>query len=356
LSWFPGRALRARVGGRPGVMGLIRDLAASVVMLYGGAVAAWLILRLLFPDSRWSWLALASTFALYLFVPLLLILPLAWLARSRWAWRAAAFPLFVFLWMFGGLFLPNPPAGQGDGPTLTVMTFNVWGFNNRAASVASVIRRVDPDVVLLQETRGWMASDLREELGEEYPYVVLPYTSPSGMLSIFSRYPILSSEWVSSPSIWRWAQHAVLDIDGRQVHVVNLHLSSSSSIWRLRDLTWRLRSTYIQREKEARTYQAFLSRLDGPVIVAGDFNTTDQTTAYHILTKGLRDAFRTAGWGLGHTYPAQPWRFRRFLVPARLVRIDYITYSPHWSAVRAYIGPWDGVSDHLPVVAELRLR
>jgi endonuclease/exonuclease/phosphatase (EEP) superfamily protein YafD len=37
------------------------------------------------------------------------------------------------------------------------------------------------------------------------------------------------------------------------------------------------------------------------------------------------------------------------------VRIDYVFYSSHWRAAAARLGPWDGGSDHRPVVAELAL-
>jgi hypothetical protein len=38
-----------------------------------------------------------------------------------------------------------------------------------------------------------------------------------------------------------------------------------------------------------------------------------------------------------------------------VLRIDYIFHSRHWQARSARIGPWDGVSDHRPVIATLVL-
>jgi endonuclease/exonuclease/phosphatase (EEP) superfamily protein YafD len=38
-----------------------------------------------------------------------------------------------------------------------------------------------------------------------------------------------------------------------------------------------------------------------------------------------------------------------------LLRIDYIFHSRDWRTHWARIGPWDGVSDHRPVLARLVL-
>jgi vancomycin resistance protein VanJ len=87
----------------------------------------------------------------------------------------------------------------------------------------------------------------------------------------------------------------------------------------------------------------------------GDLNATPTHQVYHLLSAHLSDAFREAGWGLGHTYPAsgEPlWGVRQF---RRLVRIDHIFHSEQWRAEAAWVGEWDGSSDHLPVIAQLKL-
>jgi endonuclease/exonuclease/phosphatase (EEP) superfamily protein YafD len=39
-----------------------------------------------------------------------------------------------------------------------------------------------------------------------------------------------------------------------------------------------------------------------------------------------------------------------------MARIDYIFYSPDLQATAAWLGPWDGRSDHRPVIARLALK
>jgi endonuclease/exonuclease/phosphatase family metal-dependent hydrolase len=123
-------------------------------------------------------------------------------------------------------------------------------------------------------------------------------------------------------------------------------------------LDWTVR----ERERQARTIAAFAAAHPIPLIVLGDFNAGDLSSAYGIVTRTLRDAWREAGWGAGNTFPGadSPGSSRRIVAgipaPMWLVRIDYVFHSDHWRAVSAWIGPWDGFSDHRPVAARLALR
>ena len=92
-----------------------------------------------------------------------------------------------------------------------------------------------------------------------------------------------------------------------------------------------------------------------PLILLGDLNSTPNHQVHRALSAHLVDAFREAGWGLGHTFPAMGGRFWGVPYPNRLVRIDHIFYSDDWQAETARVGEWDGFSDHLPVIARLRL-
>ncbi|HLG12781.1 MAG TPA: hypothetical protein VI876_13565, partial [Dehalococcoidia bacterium] len=87
--------------------------------------------------------------------------------------------------------------------------------------------------------------------------------------------------------------------------------------------------------------------------------------SYAILTEHLYDAWEKAGSGLGNTFPGvsrevTPGSSRPDMlgidVPKWLIRIDYVFCTYDWEAVDARIGPWDGNSDHRPVIAEVTLR
>jgi len=102
--------------------------------------------------------------------------------------------------------------------------------------------------------------------------------------------------------------------------------------------------------------RAFVRLQTAPVIVVGEFNATPTNREYGILTSVLHDAWANAGTGLGHTFPSEvrPNLFG-IDVPRHLVRLDYVFYSPHWTAIDARIVPSEPGSDHRPVSATLQL-
>jgi endonuclease/exonuclease/phosphatase family metal-dependent hydrolase len=121
----------------------------------------------------------------------------------------------------------------------------------------------------------------------------------------------------------------------------------------------RMEWTISEREQQARAIREFARTHADPLIVPIDLNSTDQNTPYSLLTPELVDAWQEAGWGLGHTFPgasspgsSRP-TFAGIAAPMWLVRIDYVFHSRHFRAVEARTGPWDGISDHRPVVAHL---
>ena len=89
-----------------------------------------------------------------------------------------------------------------------------------------------------------------------------------------------------------------------------------------------------------------VDQIEGPLVVLGDFNLTDQQSLYPALTRRLRDAHRDSGWGLGFTFT----RFPSIGLP--MWRIDYVFHSTHLVAVRTTVGNYGG-SDHRPVIADL---
>ncbi len=89
----------------------------------------------------------------------------------------------------------------------------------------------------------------------------------------------------------------------------------------------------------------------------GDFNSADQSDVHAVATRVLADAYEQAGWGFGHTFPAEPRFVYRLFAPARLTRIDMILYTDEdFVALRSYVSPQHAESDHLPVVATLAWR
>lgn len=316
----------------------------------------WVVLYLLTGD-RFGYLSLVNMLAVYLFLPLPVILIVAIFIRRWEVWIGTIVGIAVFLWFWGDLFLPNllpdPGNGSSNQETFTVMTYNVLGKHDFTGPLIETIQVEDADIVLIQELNPTLASALQTQLTDEYPYQIFdPKEGVTGIGTI-SKYPIeptgdaMPIEWVGVPQIF------TLDWQGKTATVVNFHmvpgiLAPSSVV------------SYINlfRESEAQALSDFAYQA-GPVIAGGDANVTHLSDAYQIVTSSLEDSWRTAGFGFGHTFPgsaipgsSRPRIFGR-PVPRWLVRIDYVFHSSHWTTVEARLAKVDGVSDHRGVVAVL---
>ncbi len=307
---------------------------------------------------------MANVLSLYLLLPSGVLWPLVWLGSRGWpaasrrvVITAAMLPLGILLLLYGGLFLPRiAPTASGDAQTLKVMTLNVLYSNDDGSALERLIQAEAPDLVCLQELSPRLAADLAARLAEGYPYrALMPEEGVTG-LGVFSRHPLRDEGEVPDPAWKHGAQVVTVEFGGRSVLVLNVHALSNS--WPRLSRAWppAFERESRLREEQIRRWLDRLARHEGPAVVAGDLNTTDQNGAYRMMATRLTDAHRSAGWGLGHTAPASTAGLDRVSSPSRLWRIDLVWHSDHWRALASHVGEWDGQSDHLPVFAELVLR
>jgi vancomycin resistance protein VanJ len=334
-------------------------LISIAAYIYLFCLALWAVFHALFGD-HWWWLFFINAFSLYLFLPLPGVVAFALLTR-RWELGAAtSVAVALGVSLYGGLFLSGAQSAHTSGKTLTVMTYNMLGPNRHSEAVVATIRTAAADVVALQELNHAVAATIQTELMDLYPYQVLaPQSGVSGM-GVISRYPLQTTGehwpggWIGQPQVLRLRYD-----DQVQVTLVNIHaVSVEFDGWAARQaVEWSVH----ERQREAQLIADFAAAEASPVIVLGDFNTTDQSVAYGLMTGTLRDGWRDAGWGWGHTFPSAVAEgsaeaiLAGLFVPTWLIRIDYIFYSAHWRALTARLAPWDGGSDHRPVVASLVL-
>jgi endonuclease/exonuclease/phosphatase (EEP) superfamily protein YafD len=340
---------------------LVAVLALAHLLALGGFLA----LRAWSPDLS-PFLKLVNTVLPYLFAPLLLTLPLSWLARSRVARLSTLATLALFLSLYGAFFSPGR-LQTADPPddNVIVMTFNLGYGRAPAEDVVRAIRQEDADLVTLQEVAPWVAWQLQRELADEYPYMQLAPTR--ARTALLSRYPIRDSQWFRPAGMKRPVLQATLDLPGLAgtpargpgeaapapasgVTVLVVHPRSPGLSW-LGD--WPLPTGLYDgwQDREMAELARRVRALEGPVLVMGDFNMTDQTRGYAHMSAVLKDAYREAGWGFGFTFP-HGLRLGRWPVPGPLVRIDYVFHSSEWQAEWARVGCGSG-SDHCYVVAGL---
>jgi endonuclease/exonuclease/phosphatase (EEP) superfamily protein YafD len=333
----------------------IKTILARLSYAYIGGLFGWAALRALFGD-RWWWLFFLNSFAEYLFVPLPAVFASAWLARQRRLWFGFGAALALNGYFYNWMWWPKLSLLQADDLMLTVMTFNMLGYTQQPERVVGTIRDAGADVVAIQELNISTATRIRCDLGDRYPYQMLdPYEGDRGM-GIISSYPLgridmtLPGDWIGVP------QALSLNLRGTSVILLHFHTRSTDIGSKNRMATVR------ERERQAHTLADFAAAHAEPLIALGDFNATDQSVAYTTMTRVLTDSWREAGWGPGHTFPgadspgSSRHRVAGILVPKWLIRIDYVFHSPHWQALGAWIGPWNEVSDHRPVLARLAIR
>jgi len=284
-------------------------------------------------------------------------------ASRRWLAAASA---VLLLTASAGLVLSAPPSpGESPPPaTLRVMTYNVHqGFSAagrlNVERIADVVRTANPAVLVLEESDtvrvtsggvdlvGYVASTAG------YPYVAYgpPTREQTYGVSILSRYPIEGWDYalLTSTLDQRALVHAHIRVGDLGVHVFGVHLGLQGG----------------ERERQVREVLNLTAPYPEPKILAGDFNacpsglcpgpgeTPDRV--YDLVTPAWTDAWAQANPGSpessGFTYDSlRPYE-----------RIDYVFLAGIVAVRCEVLGngapvavPVDA-SDHLPVVADLRL-
>lgn len=331
------------------VMRSARWLLVATAMLYCIAVVALGLLWTIHPDGRW-WLALSNVFALYLFAPLLLIVPAALLLRSRWLRGAALIGLVAFLALFGQRLVP-PLGRPAKGAHLRVMTINQLYSNKRVADLIAAIRAQDADIVAIQELSEPVAQ-AAGQLRHAYPYQFLTPGAEDYGLGILSRYPLR----MAARTHGFVGQRMIADVDGTAITLINVHLNAPQVMTRrLRQFRPVKVVLNYDTSQRARQFPSLLHEIDtveGPLIVMGDFNTSDREPPYADLAARLHDAYGETAWGFGFTFPNDK-RIARLTVPFPLVRIDYVWSRAGIAPVSARVDCDSSGSDHCAVVADL---
>jgi vancomycin resistance protein VanJ len=358
-----------------GLLPLLHGVPLLVYLLMRGAVTSAAPEGL--PELQWGRLyglvSLLNELTPWFFLPVPLWLVTAAIARTRVAFLSTLLPLALFLALYGDLFVPRPAhlaAWLGKPPEpetrLRVMTFNILASTRPTADLARIVVDANPDVLLTQETMPALATSLDTSIGAVYPYASLRTNGLWEAQGIWSRLPILSEErWDGSQRGANW-QHAVVDVHGRRVHLVSLHLTTPRVTFRRTEsflVPVSVGEVSAARRQEVAWLGPRLRALAAsgePVIVAGDLNLTDQTPEFQrLLDAGYTDAYRQAGWGFGMTYPGLPrLRLGRgiAIIGFPLVGIDHILLSSGAQARTATVWPESGSSDHRPVVVDVVLR
>ena len=258
---------------------------------------------------------------------------------------------FRALSIFAVLVLATDLSGQSSPATLRVMSYNIHhgeGLDQRVdlGRIAKLITDARADLVGLQEVdRGCERTqkrDLPAELAQLTGMRVafeknIPYQGGEYGNAVLTRFPIKSVKnthyKMLRPGEQRGVLQLVLDVHGRDVLFMNTHID-----YRPDD------SERVLNAGELKQIVAAAGAM--PVILVGDFNTIPGSRTHTLVKEFLTDTWEAVGRGDGFTFPVR--------TPAK--RIDHVFIS------RPSIEPLSmqvlrsEASDHLPVIAELRLK
>ncbi|NMA99081.1 MAG: hypothetical protein GX970_13390 [Phyllobacteriaceae bacterium] len=196
------------------------------------------------------------------FVLWLLIL----ISGARWRSLFLLIPLLAATahggYMMWELFSRRTPIAGPPAAELDFLSFNVLAYNRRSADLVDSIIANPPDVALILETPG-----IEEHIGrlrELLPYQVGCSRTQTCDIAIFSRLPMEDAEIRTLPPFnnERFVMARVTK-DGQPVTIVGVHLSKP----------------YFDRSSwgELNYIRNVVDDIEGPVVLAGDFNSAAWT-------------------------------------------------------------------------------
>lgn len=310
------------------------------------ALAASLLLtscRLFTPSPRM--LVMATAFVPFALLGYAAAVGAAWVVRRlsgpgrvRRAATTAAVVGTVGVLLHAGLLLPAYVGGHASGPPdLTVMTSNLRLGLGDTAAVTRIALQEDVDVVVLEELTPTALPGLAR-LRASYPYIeggAAP--GPYGTV-VVSRYPLSQVRQLPvSKGAWQ------------------MRVAAPTPFWLIAVHTSQPLTAYPRWAPDHAALRAAVARLDGPVVLAGDFNATlDHRPMRRLLGLGLADAARESNAGWQATWPGNERSGRLRPFGLGLLALDHVLFTSDYSAIstRTHEVPR---SDHLALVARLAL-
>jgi endonuclease/exonuclease/phosphatase family metal-dependent hydrolase len=313
-----------------------------------------------------------------------LILIVYWLVRNK---RYALLSLICILLGWNvllntfGFHLPRSYSYARRLNIVRMMTYNVHDFKRYGSKIDTsttheildIISKEHPDIIGIQEffSRYHGKYDMRDSLakimGTDYFYFepVMYNNTESIGGAIFSKYPIIARGNI--PFTEKNSENSCMYIDvqkgDRKFRVYNVHFQSirfdpedykffthvagndKPELSSARRLGSKLRTAFKKRSDQVFKVKQHAANCPYPYIIIGDFNDTPASFAVNELSKGLKNAFRERGFGLGRTYNGD---FPNF-------QIDYILATLQFDVLDYYIIE-KKLSDHYPVRADLLLK
>lgn len=354
ISWQFGTSLRLLRGNAP--------LRVSGMLTVGLYLMVAIAMLLIFTNV-WGYvgplsLALRNWYVLPFALAALAVIIPSWLLRSESAdlpAKGGALTAIAFIFVLGTLAFVHQPVNIPipTGDTFTLLTYNIQQGSREDGdqaypAQAEFIRRVNPDIVALQESDTARPSggfvDTAAFFGGRLGYHT--YYGPSTIAGTFgtailSRYPIEDARTIYTYSDADEVGTAIIEvtINGKEVRLYNNHPAGS-------DTVMNAHADMLVKEIAQ----------GGPVIATGDFNSRPNEAPYKAIAAVLHDAWATLhpdAKGPGFTF--EPGQIPGEIDMTR--RIDHIFFSDDFEVLEAhYVLPPESQTDHPAHWARLRMR
>ena len=298
-------------------------------------LASFAAMRLVWHDGLWVFL-LGNGLTPYLYLPVWPVTAAAIVGRrKRLAVLAGVVVALHSYWTITPL-LPRTAAAT-TGRTLRIVSANLLMVHDDPPRLAAELDRLDADVYLLQELSPHWDDELeRRGFWSRYPFNKRLTSDDSFGTAIASRLPVRDLDVFWSAELPQ--MRGVLRVDDRDIALLNVHLLPPRSL------------DYVPYYRQgANDLVAMVKELGAnSFIVAGDFNSTPDSS-FAARMRGLSDdAWEVAGRGFGFTWP-------NGMFPLPPMRLDHVFVSPDLSVLRATLGVGLG-SDHRPIIADIARR
>lgn len=271
---------------------------------------------------------------------------------------------------------PEPQVGNMRVLTYNVHNFKKYGEEMEGATrhnILQTIKEINPDIIGIQEFfsrkrgRFAMKDSISELIKTSYQHFEtnMENRDEAAGLAIFSRFPIVSKGSVAIAPVGSGNQCIYADIKtGNQIirfyciHLQSIRFepedyqyldtvtkSGKADISSTRRLGVKLKRAFLKRTEQVFIIKNHAAQCPYPYILSGDFNDTPTSFAVNQMRKGLKNAFREKGFGLGRTYNGD---FPNY-------QIDYILTGKRFD-VLSYNIVQKKLSDHYPVYADVVLK
>ncbi|MBB4051554.1 endonuclease/exonuclease/phosphatase (EEP) superfamily protein YafD [Devosia subaequoris] len=255
------------------------------------------------------------------------------LLGGRWRGAFALVPLLAAglhgYWLVGELYASRTMPEEAPVAQFRFLSFNVLAGNRHAEELVAAILADQPEIVLVMETPG-IESHLAQ-MAKVYPYRLGCERTESCDISLFSQLPIEEGGiQIFQPFNRERLVTARVRVDGQPVTIVGAHLTKPYDelvVW-----------------QEMVVLRRLLDGIEGPVVLAGDFNST-------IWTESLGTLMERARLTPGPSTPATwPVRLGAFGVPidnmltrdnARILTLESgesygSNHRPLWASIGLY--------------------